>query len=128
MINKYSLKIPYPKKFGIISFNTKKKVNFSFDNLSLFLFREENKIDTPEDFRNWKKEHSDFDLFVYAAYFAAKSYAVQNRKILKLQLNKFALGLAQANPDELTKLTEVWKRSQEYGIDSLGGKKKVTKN
>lgn len=125
MINRYSLKISYPIKLGFLFINRKIKVNFSFDNYSIFLFGEDNKIESPEDLNNWKKEHGEFDLFVYAAYCAAKSYAIQNRKKFKLNLNKFALGLAQADKDELTKLTEVWKRSSEYGADYLGKKKAV---
>ena len=117
------LKIPYPKRLGFISLNTKRKVYFSFDNLSLFLLREENKIITPDDFVKWQESHTSYDVFVHATYYAAKSYAIQNRKKFDLKIGKFALGLAQCKSDDLVKLTEVWKRSQEFGADSIGKKK-----
>lgn len=128
MINKVTIKIPYPKKLGLIFLNTKKKVSFSFDNLSMFIFREDNKIDTVAHFNKWQKEHSDFDMFVYAAYAAAKSYSTNERKKFNLNLNKFALGLAQAEKSDLEKLTKVWKDSQSYGAERMPGKKKAAKN
>jgi len=127
MINRVTIKLPYQKRFGLISINSKKKVSFSFDNLSLFIFREDNKIDTTEDFSKWRKEHSEFDLFVHAAFCAAKSYCMHEKKSFKLQLNKFALGLAQVDKDELQRLIDVWNNSQSYGADSIKGKKKVAK-
>lgn len=108
--------------------NTKKKVSFSFDNLAMFIFREDNKIDTVADFNKWQKEHSDFDMFVYAAFSAAKSYATKKRKRFDLALNKFALGLAQCQPSEIERLTKVWKDSQSYGAVKTPGKKKAVKS
>jgi hypothetical protein len=127
MINRITIKIPYPKKFGIISFNTTKKVTFWFDNYAMFIFREDNKINTAEDLDKWRKEHGDYDFFARAAFSAVKSYCVQNRKKCNLELNKFALGLASADKDDIVRLTDVWKKSQEYGHATPPGKKKRPK-
>ena len=128
MINRIDIKIPYPKKVGFISINFKKRVFFSFDNLSLFIFREDNKIETSKDLTEWQKQHPQFDMFVHAAYSAAKSYCMHERKPFKLDLNKFALGLAQLKKEELNNLIEVWKRSQTYGSANPPGKKKAVKH
>lgn len=125
MINKASIKIPYPKKVGFISLNFKRTVNFSFDMFSLFLFHESEKINKLNDLAKWKETHGKFDLFVYGAYYAAKSYSIQNRKKFNLDFNKFALGLGQLPKDEFEKLVNVWKTSQEYGAAELPGKKKA---
>ena len=69
--------------------------------------------------------HSEFDLFIHAAFSAAKSNAMHEKKDFKLNINKFALGLAQCGKEELEKLTEIWKRSQSYGSASIPGKKKI---
>jgi len=127
MINQLTLRIPYYKRIGFISFNIKKKVDFSFDNLSMFIFREDEKIDTPDDFEQWQKEHSQYDLFIHAVYSAAKSYYLQHKKDFKFDIKKFALGLAQLPESDLKKLTEVWQRSQNYGIDKLNKKKATVK-
>lgn len=125
MINKSHIKIPYPKRVGFISLNLKRKVCFSFDMFSLFLFHEAEKIGKLKDLDKWKESHGKYDLFVYGAYYAAKSYSIQNRKKFKLDLNKFTLGLGQLPNDELENLVNVWKRSQEYGATDLPSKKKA---
>lgn len=125
MINKAKIKIPYPKKIGFISLNFSKVVNFSFDMFSLFLFHKNEKINKLNDLDKWKKEHGKFDLFVYGAYYAAESWAVQSKKTFDLDLNKFALGLSQLSKDDLELLISVWKDSQEYGSTDLPGKKKA---
>ena len=127
MINQVTIKIPYPKRLGVFMLNTKKKVSFSFDNLSMFIFREDNNIDTVADFNKWQKEHSDFDMFVYAAFSAAKSYANKKCKKFNLDIKKFALGLAQCDAADIERLTKVWKDSQSYGAEKLPGKKKAAK-
>lgn len=127
MINKLKLKVPYPIRVGFFSLNTKKTINFSFDNLSLFLFREDNGIETMADFNEWKKQHTDYDLFVLGAYYAAKSYAQHNRQKFNLNVSKFALGVASSGEENIKKLMSVWQRSNTYGSDSLG-KKKAEKN
>lgn len=126
MINKAKIKIPYPKKVGFISLNFKRTVKFSFDMFALFLFHESEKINKMNDLAKWKESHGKFDLFVYGAYYAAKSFAIQNKKTFDLDLNKFALGLGQLAKEDLANLIEVWKRSQEYGSTDLPGKKKAT--
>lgn len=126
MINQVTIKLPYPVRVGLFSINRKIKVNFSFDNLSLFLFQQEEEITDSNGMKEWQEKHGKFDLFVYGAFYAAKAYAMHNRKEFKLDLKKFAVGLAELDKKELERLTETWQRSRSYGAADLPGKKKVT--
>ena len=125
MINRITLSIPYPKKLGLISINTKRKVSFIFDNYSVFLFREKQNITTNEDFTKWRKEHSEFDLFLYGAYYAAENYTLQERKKFNIDIKKFATGIASLKEQQIKDLMNVWKRSQSFGSDEIKGKKKA---
>ena len=125
MINQVKIKLPYPVRVGFFSINRKKNIWLSFDNLSLFLFQQEEKINDSKEFQAWQEKHGKFDLFVYGAYYAAKSYAMHNRLKFDVDFKKFAFGLANLNENEMKELTEVWQRSQSYGHADLPGKKKV---
>jgi len=125
MINKTSIKIAYPIRVGFLSINRTKKVWFSFDNLSLHLFRERHKIENGEQLAEWQKQHSEYDAMIHALYSAAESYAMQNRKEFKLDVKKFAFGFAQAKKDDIERVIKVWKDSQSFGSATIPGKKKA---
>lgn len=126
MINQVKVKLPYPVRVGFFSINTKKTVWFSFDNLSMFLFQQDEKITDSNGMKEWNEKHGKFDLFVYATFYAAKSYAMHNRIKFDLNFKKFAIGLANLTENEMKELTGVWQRSHGYGHSDLPGKKKVT--
>ena len=124
MINKTSISINYPVRLGFISINRKRTVKLSFDNLALFIFREDNEIDTSEDLQKWQKQHNEFDFMIHAVFAACKSWHLQNKKTFNFELKKFAIGFADAKKEDIEKVIEVWKRSQNYGATDLPGKKK----
>ena len=125
MINQVSIKINYPVRFGFISVNRKRTVNLSFDNLALFLFREDNELNNTVDLHEWQKKHNEFDILINAVFAACKSWHLQNRKPFNFELKKFALGFAEAKKEDIEKVIEVWKKSQSYGAAELPGKKKA---
>lgn len=125
MINQAKISIPYPTRIGFISFNTKRTINFSFDNLSLFLFQQRHNLKSSEDFEKWKKDKGSFDYLIHAAFSAAESYCIHNRLKFNLDIKKFALGFAQTDEKELERLITTWKTSSDYGFSELPGKKKV---
>jgi hypothetical protein len=126
MINKTSIKIAYPIRVGFLSINTTKRIDFSFDNLALHLFRERHKIETGEQLAEWQKKHGEYDAMIFALYSAAESHAMQQRKDFKLDVKKFAFGFAQAKKDDIEQVLKVWKDSQTFGTTTMPGKKKVT--
>ena len=126
MINQVQIRLPYPVRVGFFSINRKINVHFSFDNLALFLFHQDEKINDSDGLKAWQEKHGKFDLFVYGAFYAAKSYAMHNRKEFTIDFKKFAVGLAQLDKSELERLSECWQRSQSYGAATIPGKKKVT--
>ena len=125
MTNQVSIKINYPVRFGFISVNRKRTVNLSFDNLALFLFREDNELNDSNDLHEWQKKHNEFDILIHAVFAACKSWHLHNRKPFNFELKKFALGFAEAKKEDIEKVIEVWKRSQSYGAAELPGKKKA---
>jgi len=128
MINQVKIKMPYPIRVGFFSINRKIKLWLSFDNLSLFLFQQEEKINNSAEMKEWQEKHGKFDLFVYATYYAAKSYAMHNRQKFEISFKKFAHGLAQLDEKDLQVITDCWQKSQNYGATKMPGKKKaVTK-
>lgn len=128
MINQVQIRLPYPVRVGFFSINRKITVHFSFDNLALFLFQQDEKITDSNGLNEWQEKHGKFDLFVYGAYYAAKSYTMHARKQFAIDFKKFAVGLAQLDKSELERLSECWQRSQSYGAAEIPGKKKaVTK-
>ncbi len=128
MINKTSIKIAYPIRVGFFSINRTKRIDFSFDNLSLHLFRERHNIENGEQLSAWQKQHGEYDAMIFALYSAAESYAMQQRKEFKLDVKKFAFGFAQADKAEIEKVLKVWKDSQSFGSATLPGKKKAAAN
>lgn len=122
------LRLPFLSRLGIFAVLIKKTVGFSFDNLSLFLFREHYKIETNEDLTNFRKDRSSFDIFVIAAYHAAESYQQHRLKKMNFTLQEFALALSRTDEKQLQELTEVWKRSTTYGEAQPPGKKKQTES
>lgn len=125
MINQAKLKIPYPKRIWFFSINFSRTVNFSFDNLALFLFRERQKIESSEDFAKWQKNKGQFDYLIHVSFSAAESYCLQNKKKFDLDFKKYAIGFSQANKEDIEKLVKVWKDSMSYGATQLPGKKKA---
>jgi hypothetical protein len=125
VINQVKIKIPYQYRWGIFSLTFNRWVWFAFDNLSLFLFRERLKIETADDFAKWRKENGEHTAMIQAAYSAAESYYLSNKKPFKLDLKKFAIGFSSAKKEDLQKLIDVCKRSQQYGAAELPGKKKA---
>lgn len=128
MINKTSIKIAYPIRVGFLSINRTKRIWFSFDNLSLHLFRERHNIENGEQLESWQKQHGEYDAMIFALYAAAESYAMQERKEFKLDVKKFAFGFAQADKSEIEKVLKVWKESQTFGTATIPGKKKAAAN
>jgi hypothetical protein len=125
MINQIKIDIPYQKRWGIFSITVKKKIWFSFDQLSLFLFYRDEKINDMNDLSEWRKNHGEFDLFVYGAYYAAKSYYMDKSEVFGIDFKKFAFGIAQLDKSKLEEIVKVWKTSQSYGAADLPGKKKA---
>lgn len=119
MINQAEIVIPYPKRFGFISINSRRKVNMSFDNLALFVFREDNEIESGEDLKKWQSRNGEYDLMIEMLWSACKSWHLHNQKQFKFEKRKFALGIAQADAEQLKEVMKIWKRSQSFGVDKI---------
>lgn len=121
MINRIVISLPYPTRVG---FFIKKKVGFSFDNLSAFLMREEIECSTSADLQAWLKKNGENKLYLETLFAAAKAYKMHNVKRFNLDKKKFIQGLALLNEETSKKLVAAWTNSATYGgKDGLGKKK-----
>ena len=114
---------------GFFSINRKRTIGFSFDNLSLAIFRDNSGLKNGNELNKWVKDNGNSALFVETAWAAAQSYAAHNGGLAKFKLSKrnFMLGLSQITADESKKLTTAWKSSQSFGFKQSPGKKKAVK-
>lgn len=122
MINSIVVSLPYPHKFWGVTLSLKRDVGFLFTNLSMFLFRENQKIETSKDYEKWLEENGQNRLVTEMMFAAAQAYCLELR--LKQNFTKSSLTAAIATADQETqkKIVEAWRSSQTFG--AVEGKKK----
>jgi hypothetical protein len=125
MINSLVVKLPYPHKFWGVTISLKRDVGFLFTNLSMFLFRENQKIETSKDYEKWIAEQGQNRLVTEMMYAAAQAYCMELR--LKQTFTKSGLTAAVSMADQeiQVKIIESWRNSQTFG--AVESKKKTTK-
>ena len=114
MNHKTTIRLPYSLRIGPFSFVTKKKISISFDNLALFLFRENNKIENMDSLKKWHDENGEYKFMLHQIYAAAQSSALQHNKKFDLTLSVFAKMVADADKSEIDKIVRAWTNSNTY--------------
>jgi len=127
MNNIVTIELPCPIRVGFFSLNRKKKIGFSFDNLSAFIFRE-NIGGNEANLKEWVKEKGDSIFFIETLWAAANSYAQHNRIKLPISKKIFTVSISQISEEDVKKLVDAMKFSQTYGMKTLKSKKKTKKN
>ena len=125
MINRIVIELPLPVKVGVFFFNRKRKVGFSFDNLAKFNFSQEQGINTPDELKEWVKKHGENTYMVQQLYAAHLSYNMHERIEEDVDKNKFMVAIANVGEEVISKIVEVWKRSESFGAKEVPSKKKA---
>jgi len=120
------INLPYPARFLGINFLKPRRIGFLFTNLSIFLFRENEHLQTSDDYNAWIKAHGQSQLVSEMVYAAAQAYCMEEK--VKENFTKAGLRVAIAtSPEELqAKIVNAWKNSQTFGAKIE--KKKVIVN
>ena len=113
MINRIVVKLPYPTRVG---FFVKRKVGFSFDNLSAFYLREEIECNSGEQLKAWIKTNGESRLYMETLFAAAKSYCTHNVKRFKLDKRKMTQGIALLDENVSKQILKAWTNSETFGV------------
>ena len=123
--DKIEVRIPYPFRFLGLNIAFKKKIGFSFTNLSIFLFREANNITTSEDYTNWLTNNGEEQgLIPEMLYYAAVAYAMENKKPEKFTKNGIKVAITMAPKTVQEEIMNTWRLSQVFGENKMPTEKK----
>jgi len=120
------IKLPYPIRVGFIRFFVKRKIGFSFDQLSLFRVLENNNIDLP-DHSKWLKETNQSKIVIETLYAGAQSYCIHRRKKDNFTRKGLALALSEAGEEVTAKIVDCYMKSEKLGYKKIPVKKKAVK-
>lgn len=116
MHDQIKLKLPYPVKFLGIQFTRKREIGFSFTNLAMFNFRENQGLKTSADWDNWQKEHGTFAATAEMLYASAVAYCMHEKKQENFTKEGLYKSLALLPEDEQKRIADVWQNSQTFGM------------
>lgn len=108
--------LPYPHKFLGLTISTKRNIGFLFTNLSMFLFRENNRFETNFDFDKWLKEHGETRYLIEQYYAAAQAYCMQTRTKQTFTKTSLTQAISFASEEVQKELLSAWKKSHEFGL------------
>lgn len=126
MINSIIVSLPYPHKFWGVTISLKRNVGFLFTNLSMFLFRENQEIQTSKDYEKWIEINGQNRLVTEMMYAAAQAYCLETRLKQTFTKSSLTAAIATADQDTQKKIVEAWRTSQTFGAVE-GKKKPITK-
>jgi hypothetical protein len=125
MINDIIVSLPYPFNFFGLVVSFRRKVGFRFTNYSIFLFREEHKIENSKEYEKWIKENGEAKLFTEMMYFSAVAWCHANYKKQNFTREKLIRAISTAPHEDQQRIIEKWKQSQSFGAHE-SKKKAVT--
>ncbi len=124
-LNRVTIKLPYPIRVGLFYIQIKKEIGFSFDNMSLFLLRENLGLSDSSELKQWIEKRSTNELMVEQLFAAHQSFCLWEKKT-SIAKKKFMEGISHIGKDDLKKIIEVYERSDTFG--SKKSKKKTVRN
>lgn len=107
--------LPFPSKFLGVSFFKYKQMGFVFTNLSIFLFRENNNLETSDDYNEWLKINGEAKLLNEMIYAAAQTYLMTNQLKQKFSKRDLSVAISSASEEVQKKIVNVWKNSNTFG-------------
>ena len=126
MINSIVVSLPYPHKLWGMTLSLKRDVGFLFTNLSMFLFRENQKIETSKDYEKWIAENGQNRLVTEMMYAAAQAYCMELKLKQTFTKSNLTAAIATADAEIQARIVEGWRSSQTFGLVE-GKKKPITK-
>lgn len=120
------IKLPYPIRWGIISFYRKKKIGFSFDQRSMLQLLENNGIDL-NNHSDWLKKTNQSTVILETLYAGAQSYCIARRQRDNFTKKGLSAALTEAGEETVNQLVKCWQNSENLGFKKLPGKKKAVK-
>lgn len=121
------LSLPYPVRFGFISFTFKRKIGFTFDQRALLLMLNNNNIDLP-DHQKWFKKVGQSAVLFETIFAGAQSYSEQHRTKDNFTRKGLQLALSIAGKSASEKIIKCWQDSEALGrrdMPNTKDKKKV---
>ena len=109
--NSILVSLPYPFKFMTF----KRKIGFSFVNLTNFLFAQENSLKTSTDYENLVKEKGEAYIVAESLYSAAKAYCLLNKKKENFTRDGLRKAIALSDTETQEQIMKVWRESETYG-------------
>ena len=126
MLHRVEIKMPRPSRVGY--FLRRKKVGFSFDNLSFYLLAKANDLKTSDDIENYVEKVGKNTYLLQQFYYAHLSYQYWVNKTAKpkMSINKMAVSFALVDEDTIKKLSEAMEYAETWGgANTIKSKKKV---
>ena len=107
--------LPFPAKFLGISFFKFKRMGFTFTNMAIFLFRENNQLETSDEYNEWIKKNGETKLVSEMIYSAAQTYLMNNQLKQKFTKQNLNIAIASTTEENQQKIVNCWKNSSTFG-------------
>jgi len=108
------VRLKYPVKVGIISFNLPRTIGFSFNQRTLFNVLENNEIDLP-DYKQWLEKKGVAVVTFETIFAAAQCYREELRKRDNFTKKGLSIAISQADENTIAEIMKCWKFSEELG-------------
>jgi len=101
----------------------KRKIGFSFDQLSMFRLLQNNSIDLPSHSK-WIKETPRHKIAAEQIFAAAESYCITRRRKNNFTKEKLSKALIEAGEEVTKKIIDCYMQSEQLGQRKMPGRRK----
>jgi hypothetical protein len=126
-LNRVKVKLPYPVRVGLFYIDLKKNVGFSFDNMAVFLLKENLGLKDSSELKQWIEKKSANELMIEQLFAAHQSFCLWEKES-SISKKRFMDGISKITKEELQKIIKVWEHSETFGVKNIPGKKKAVRN
>lgn len=108
--------LPFPAKFLGVSFFKFKRMGFTFTNMAIFLFRENNQLQSSDDYNEWLKKNGEAKLVSEMIYSAAQTYCMNNQLKQKFTKQDLNIAIASTTQENQKEIMKCWTNSSNFGL------------
>lgn len=110
--------LPFPSKFLGVSFFKFQRMGFTFTNMAIFLFRENNQLQSSDDYNEWLKKNGEAKLVSDMIYAAAQAYCMNNQLKQKFSKQDLNVAIASTTQENQKEIMKCWTNSSNFGLKS----------
>jgi hypothetical protein len=120
---KIVVSLPYPRRIFGITISLNRRIGFLFTNQSIFNFRENQKIETSDDYEKWIEQNGQNRLISEMMYASAQAYCQAKSKKQRFTKSQLIAAIALSPTETQESIVNAWRKSQTFG--NVESKKKT---